>query len=214
MSATSKFLLYNDALTICGEKILSSVSEAREARYVLDQAWDAGAVDYCLEAGQWNFAMRSIMLAYSPSVEPDFGYRRAFDKPTDWIRTCGLCSDEFFKEPLLNYTDEAGFWFAELDTIYVRYVSNDDAYGNSFSLWPKTFAKYVASFLASEIVTKLSQDETKWAKVEKQMHKRLVDAKSKDAMNGATSFPPRGSWTRSRLGRGRGDRGNRGNLIG
>lgn len=213
-SAITKFLLYNDALTLCGERILSSVSEPREARYVLDQAWDAGAVDYCLEQGLWNFAMRSVAIEYSASVEPPFGFARAFEKPTDFIRSVAVCSDEFFKEPLLQYVDEAGFWFSDLDTLYIRFVSNDASYGGDYSLWPRTFAKYVAYYLASQVTPKLTQDKGKRAEIIAEMKRVLIGAKNKDAMAEPTSFPPRGSWVRARSRGTRGDGGNTGSLIG
>src|SRR5258708_823139 len=121
---TDKLSLYNGALTeFLGERKLANLTENREPRRVLDEIWDGGALRYCLEQGLWNFAMRTIQLTYSPSVEPDFGFRYAFDKPTDWVRTAALCVDEFFRCPLLQYNDEAGFWFADIDTIYVRYIS-------------------------------------------------------------------------------------------
>jgi hypothetical protein len=213
--SASRLSLYNQALALCSERRLASLTEEREARRLLDDSWGAGAVDYCLEQGQWNFAMRSVKLDYSPSVEPPFGYRRAFDKPTDYIRTAAVSIDEFFREPLLAYTDEADYWFADFDTIYVRYVSNDDAYGNNMGRWPETFSKFVEAFLATEIVWKLTQSTEKRDKVEEVMKKCLVDARSKDSMNEPTTFAPRGSWTSARMGnRARRDRGNRGSLIG
>lgn len=214
-SAISKFLLYNEALTACGEQILSSVGEAREARYILDQAWDAGAVDFCLEQGLWNFATRSIQIEYSESVEPPFGFSRAFERPEDFIRTVAVCSDEFFQSPLLEYIDEAGFWFANIDTLYLRFVSIGDTYGNDLSLWPRSFAKYVALHLASQIAPKLTQDKAKKEQIKLDLKMALRSAKAKDAMAEPATFPPTGSWVRSRRGRRSGsDGGNPGTLIG
>ena len=213
--STTRLELYNDALTSLGERTLASLTENREPRRLLDVVWDAGAVDYCLELGQWNFAMRSVKLEYSPSVEPPWGYNRAFDKPTDYIRTCGVCSDEFFRTPLLGYVDEANYWFASLDVIYVRYVSNDDEYGLDMNKWPKTFDKVVSSHLAAEIAWKLTQSEKRVAAANALLDKRLTRARSNDAMNQPTEIPAPGRWVTSR-GRsgGSGDRGNNGSLIG
>lgn len=211
----AKLRLYNNALLDVGERALASLDENREPRRLLDLAWDSGALDWCLEKGQWNFAMRSMKYEYSPSVEPPFGFRRAFNKPTDWIRTCAVCSDEFFRMPLLAYTDEAGFWFCDLDTIYVRYVSNDDSYGGSFALWPNTFQRVVSAYLAAEVGSKITQDAAKRLELKKALDTFLVDARSKDAMDEATQFAPPGTWTSSRRGRRtRWDRGFRsGNLY-
>lgn len=216
--ATNRLLLYNAAILAMGERQLTSISENREPKRVLDVVWDCGAIDFVLEQGLWNFAMRTVRIDYSPSVEPDFGYSRAFDKPTDWIRTAGFSLDEFFATPLNQYTDEAGFWFADADQIYVRYVSNDASYGSDLSLWPQTFVKYVAAYLAWEAAGRLSQSEEKLARLEKLMKARLRDARSKDGMNQPAAFPPRGSWSRARGGGGRGgpmgDGGATGGLIG
>lgn len=197
MSA-DKLSLYNDALTLCGERMLASLTENREPRHLLDQAWASGAVDFCLETGQWNFACVSMAFTYSPSVVPPFGYRRAFDKPTDYIRTMAVCTDEYFRQPLLRYTDEADFWFADEDLIYIRYVSNLPEYGMNMGRWPGSFSEMVSSYLAQKIVMKVTQDVAKRLFVAKDYEDRRKEAKSNDAMNQPTTFPPRGTWVRSR----------------
>src|SRR3989304_2928798 len=102
----SRLSLYNQALTEhLEERRLVSLTENREARRVMDDVWDGPTIKGCLSAGLWNFAIRSAMYAASPSIEPDFGYRYAFDKPTDWVRTAAVASDEYFKEPLTEFND-------------------------------------------------------------------------------------------------------------
>ena len=213
--AYSRLLLYNNALRLCGERRLASLTEDRKPRHLLDQVWNEGGVDFCLEQGQWNFAMRAVQLDYDTAVTPAFGYTRGFSKPSDWIRTAGLCSDEGFRAPLLEYMDEAGYWFASLDVLYVRYVSNDTDWGANFSLWPETFSRYVASHFASEIVFDMTSDKERITLVERLTVRRKRDALNKDAMNDATRMPAPGSWSRARMGsRGGRDGGSRGNLIG
>jgi hypothetical protein len=43
------------------------------------------------------------------------------------VLTSGVFQDEFMRTPLTDYADEAGYWFSDYDTIYVRYVSDDAA---------------------------------------------------------------------------------------
>lgn len=216
MATPTQLTLYNDALLLCGERFLSSLTEEREPRRLLDQVWTAGnAVRTCLEMGQWTFAMRTVQIDYDSNIEPDFGYQRAFEKPTDWVLTSSLCSDEFFRVPLTRYIDEAGFWYADLDTLYVRYVSDDATYGSDFTLWPESFKDVVAAFLASKVVRKLTQSDDEEDRVRAILKKELAEAKNRTAMAQPTSFPPQGNWTASRqYGGGRRDGGNRGNLIG
>ena len=212
--AISQLALYNEALRLIGERRLASISENREPRRVLDDVWNDGAVDYCLEQGQWNFAMRAVEITKSATV-PAFGYTNAFDKPNDFIRTAGAAEDEYFNIPLTRMLEEVGFWFADLDPIYIRYISNANSYGNDLTRWPKTFSKYVAAFLASEVVFTLTQSTDKQKYILGILHQRLKDALSKDAMNDPTQFMPQGGWTVSRRGGdARRDRGPRGNLIG
>lgn len=203
----SQLNVYNDALRLVGERQLVALNENREPRRLLDAVWD-GAVEYCLEQGQWNFAIRSQQLDYSPSVEPPFGYRRAYDKPNDWIRTVAVASDPYFNAPLIQYTDEASFWFCDLDEIFIRYVSSDESYGKDTSLWPQTFRQFVAAYLAWQIAPRIKND-IDVDKLEKQYRMKKSDALAKDAMQEATKPVPDGCWVRSRRGGYSVDRYNR-----
>lgn len=211
-----KLIVYNDALRLIGERRLQSLSENREAKRLLDEVWNT-AVEYCLEEGMWKFSIRSREMSYSPSVELPFGYSYAFEKPEDLIRITGVSSSEFLTTPLLDYRDEGGYWFANLDTIYISYVSNDDAFGLDSSLWPHTFKKFLAAHLAYEIVNDIKKDaaETFYQRIERELTKRMTEARSHDAQAGPTRFAPMGSWVASRGGWGsRRDWGVRSRLTG
>lgn len=215
ISSANKFALYNGALTLLGARTLSSINEEQESRRLLDGVWDRGAVDNVLELGQWNFATVTAKLEYSASITPAFGFSRGFEKPSDLIKLTSLCSDEYLNSPLLAYHDGGGFWFTDLDEIYVQYVSNDSAYGTDFSLWPKTFVRVVEAFLAKSIVYKLTQNKTKKDDAEDEFGKLLSVAKSNDAMNSPTKFLPPGRLRMARnSGSSRGDRGSRSQLLG
>ena len=213
--AITQLGLFNEALRILGERQLLSLTENREPLRVLNNIWNDGAVDYCLEQGLWNFATRAVEIDASTTVT-QFGYVNAFDKPSDHIRTVGVAEDEYFNVPLLRMIEETGFWFADIDPIYVRYISNSDSYGNDMTRWPKTFAKYVASYLASEAAFTITQSPDKKQLAMSEMALRLRDARSKDAMADPTGFAPQGNWSRARQGyrNSTRDRGKRNNLIG
>lgn len=208
--------LYNAALLHCGERFLGSLTEEREPRRLLDHVWATNGVKACLEKGQWNFAMRSVRLDYDPSVAPGFGYNRAFDKPTDWVITSGVCSDEFFRAPHLRYWDEAGYWYSDLDTIYVRYVSDDVGYGMNMGRWPETFFDFVAAHFASKIIMKMSNSQEELKRLEDKRKQLLLAAKSASAMAEPSTFPARGQWglSRNRFPNRRDGGGQSGNLIG
>ena len=222
---TDRLKIYNGALLLCGDKQLSILSENREPRHLLDLVWNDGGVNYCLEQAQWHFAMRAAQFDYNPSVQPDWGFPRAFDKPTDWINTSGVFQDEYLTTPLTQYADEISYWFADRDQIYVKYVSNATTYGADLSRWPATFVDYVKAYFASRIVHKLPGSAGKvefllgptgrpdkgW------VHQTLLIAKNKAAMALPATFPTRGTWAAARFrgaNRTRNDGGNSSQLIG
>ena len=211
----NRLQLYNSALLILGEGNLASLSENREPRRLLDHVWDTGGVKYCLERGQWKFATRTVRLDSTPSVEPEFGYQYAFERPSDFVRTTAFCSDEYFDCPLDRYSDEGAYWYAEIDPVYVRYVSNDSQYGGDMSLWPESFTQYVAHYFAYRICRRETQSGVTKEDLRKETEKLLSEARSIDAMAGPAGRLPSGSWTGARRGRSdREGRGNKRSLIG
>lgn len=208
--------LYNAALLEIGERGLSSLTEDREPRRVLDTVWNDSAIRYCLSKGQWKFATRSVRLEPSTSIAPGFGYQNAYPLPSDFVRTTAVFADEYGNVPLTAYRQEARHIFADIYPIYVSYVSDDDTYGGDLASWPEEFARFVTVYLASRIVWRITQNQSKTDDLRKLMRFLEREAKSSDAMEDPTKFPPLGSFERARLGRtsGRRDRGSRSTLTG
>ncbi len=220
---TTRLQIYNDALLLCGQTFLASLTENREPRRLLDQVWDSQGIEYCLEQGQWQFAMRTVRIDYDPDIETQFGYTYAFNKPTDWVLTSALCSDERFTMPLTRYRDEIDNWYADITPIYLHYVSKDEDYGFNLGRWPATFGDYVSAYFASKVILKLSSDKALRAALLTPksgiLAQSLMIARSRAAMTQGTRFPAAGSWVRSRRGlaSGRGplgDGGTSGSLNG
>ena len=211
---TDQLSLYNGALAVLGARKLANLTENREPRHKLDDIWARDAVERCLQEGQWNFATRSMQPAISASVTPSFGFTNAFEKPDDFIRTTGVCTDEYFSNPLTRYTDETGFWFADEDVIYIRYVSNDNKYGKDFAIWPHNFTRFVEHWIAYEVAPRLAGLDFDDAKLANRLKNAKKAAKGTDAMEESVVFPPPGTWVRSRWGAVGGDRGSRNRLIG
>lgn len=207
----SQLSIYQDALGHIGERLLASLTENTEPRRILDQMWP-GARKYCLEHAHWKFAQRTSKITYSGTVTPPFGFSHAFEKPTDVVKLSKLCADEYFQIPLVNVVEENGFWFANIDDIYVSYVSSDDAYGYDYSLWPETFTLYVSLYLASRIAPRLRPTLDTRA-ILAQLDRAREDAQAKDAVQGPTQFLPQGNWVRNRMGSSW-NRGSRTSLYG
>jgi len=200
----TKLGLYNDALRHLGERKLATLTEQREPRRVLDDAYTS-AVNYCLEQGFWKFAQRTKHVFPDTSVAITFGYPYAFAKPVDNVKLFRICADEFFKDPLLDYGEEGPYWFSHLNELYISYISNDPIYGNDLTRWPETFTRYVGYYLASEVADRIAPS-VDISKIVSLLEQAKNNAMAKDALQGPVEFLPQGSWT---LSRGRGSFGSR-----
>lgn len=200
MATETQLDVYNQALLLCEERILSSLTEARKPRFLLDQVWNNGGVQACLEEGQWTFATRTDSIVYDPNIQPAFGYIHAFKKPADYVRTCAISSDPYFQMSLTQFADENGYWWGDLATLFVKYVSNDANYGMNLTLWPETFKQFVAAHFASKIVPSLTHDKAIQDRVALARKTTLFSARGKDGMNEPPGFFSRGQLSRARQG--------------
>lgn len=197
---TDRLSLYNGALRKVQERSLSSLSENREPRRLLDGVWDNNAVKACLEAGQWTFATRKVALPYSDSIEPIYGFDYAYEPDSDFLRLVGISSSQDMRAPLTEYEFLGGLFFANYEQIYLTYVSIDAAYGLDYSLWPQSFVDYVEWYLANGIAPRLCSSQTHVSEVKKSMRDALSNALSIDSQRQPSKVPASGTWARSRRG--------------
>lgn len=198
-TTTTQLSLWNKALRHLGERKLASTSENREpARYLADEYSDV--VLYCLRQGLWNWCMRAIQIDSDGAIEPAFGYQSAFQKPCDWVRTSLISTSETFDPPLRDYRDQEGYWLANTDTLYARYVSKD--LGGNLNAWPADFAEYVGLALARTIAPRITQDNNLLDAIEKRERLYWKRAQANDAMDEPPQPWPLGTWTTSRVRRG------------
>jgi hypothetical protein len=198
---TDQLSLYQGALRLVGERKLSSLTEARGPRYLLDDIWADDPVKACLEAGEWAFASRSTMMEADNGVAPDFGYAYGFEKPTDWVRTISVSLDEYFKTPLKEHRDEGGFLWLDNPEVYFAYVSDDVSYGRNYALWTPSFNDYVHAYIAKKVLPTIVNSITTAEALDKEMVKCLARAGGKNALTRPTHDMPTGSWVSARLGR-------------
>lgn len=199
--AYDQLKIYNNALRYLGEGALASLSENRGPRFLLDGVWDEDPIRYCLEQGQWQFATKTMKMTAEPSIEPDFGYRYAFEKSDDWCRTVAISANEYFSEPYNMFNDEAAFIWSPVDILYVKFVSDDNDYGRNYALWSPSFFEYVSAYHAWKIVGRVTTNKTSREELDGIMEKHLANAQGKDGVNRPVAYPSRGSWVHSRHGR-------------
>lgn len=193
-----KLEIYRGALRLLGDAHgLSSLTEDGPARLALDNAWDP-AVAYLLAKGLWNFALRTVELTVDDAVTP-LGYQYAFAKPVDWVRTAGISDDPTFREGFEHYQDEAGYWYADITPLYLRYVSNDEDYGLKIEAWRQPFAKALEAYLAYECGLPISSDRGNRSDMFSLFGKLLKEAKSLDAVDERVRTLPQGRLVKARF---------------
>lgn len=207
--------LYNAALAFVGEGPLIALTEARPSARYLDEVWARGDgwVRAVLEQGFWKFAMRTVEIYADPAVTPGFGYTNAFTYQSDLVRLAQVSADESFYDPLLNYTREAGYFYADVDPLYLSYVSDDALFGSDYGRWTSAFIDYAAAYGGVRIWKRIKSEEG-YSDAKKEEARLLSIARSLSAQEDPTKFLPTGSWVRARQGRGGGERGRRDRLIG
>lgn len=202
--------LYKGALRVLGETTITALTDVRPAVAVMDEIWADGFRDLVLQAGLWNFPMKTVQIEYTGDLTPDFGPQYAFDKPTDWLRTAAVSANEDFipalteREDGLGYWDEQDYWFANYTTLYVKYISNDTDYGYDLSRWPANFTQYAEHMLAALGAERITQNRVKKGDMLQLADTWLSKAQDTDAMNQTAKLQPSGSWSAARLSGGRG----------
>lgn len=199
--AATKLGLYRAAVIEIGEETLASLTEQRKSRNLLDTVYD-DVVHDCLEAGDWNHAVREVKAAADTGVTENFGFTETIGKPTDWVKTVSLSSSETYFPPLADhqYQDEVDHWAASVTPIYVRYVSDDSGYGFALSRWPRSFTRFVEFALAERIVKAITNNDGDKERIGKDMMRAKRNALSKDAMNEGMKFYRVSSWNAARAG--------------
>ncbi len=155
--AISQETLYNDALRLIGQRKLTGLTEDREPRYILDDAYNSGeAVKYCLEIVKPLFASKTAKLA-SGAVSTVHDLDSVHTLPSDFITVMGVYSDSKLDQPISRYLIEGNTIACEYEIVYLRYASDDAV--TTFTYWTQSFANVVAAYLAREICVKLSPNK-------------------------------------------------------
>lgn len=205
---TDQLSIYNGALRSVGERKLATLTDKIESRRLLDDVWDDDFYNKLLRQGQWDFAMRTVKMDYNSSYNNEFGPEFGFDRPSDLVRITGLSADEHFSQPMLHYVNDNNIWWTGREVIYVRYVSNDSAYGTDLSLWPPDFLLWAEHWMGLQILKSLSGNKTDYREHKDEVKDLLKTAKNTDAQEKPAKFPDEGSWVRSRRSRTGGERGH------
>ncbi|MCO5159624.1 MAG: hypothetical protein M9939_00690 [Mesorhizobium sp.] len=195
----TKLNIYRGALRLLGPHQLASTSDARPERYALDEIYD-DAVQHMLEQGLWNFAIRFEPLTTPATpTNPDTGYDYAFSKPSDFVRLAAISDNASFNGIFEAYSIQQSYIYTNAEEIYLRYVSNDAAYGLDLTKWPQSFAKALEAYMAFESGLPISGDRGNRNDMMGLFKERLARAKTLDAVDERVQWKKPGRWTRARI---------------
>ena len=186
--------VYNKAFFILGLDEIVSNDDDSLRRSKADVCVGMGLVNTVLEDVGWKFGVVSNEITYNPSLEPGWGYKRVYAKPTDMHRLDGIFHDALFRTPLKDYEDEGDYWYCGLDKIYVKYIST--SFLTSPSSWPQYLTNLVAAQMALDIGPKLAPDMMDNARDRMERYER--EAQSTDAMSGPPQMIKAGGWVRAK----------------
>lgn len=198
MTAATQLSIYNGCLRVCKDKQITALNVDEERRYVLDDIWNDGFVDACLEMGAWKFARRDVQIDQTST--PTVGWKYGFAVPADLKRVYMVSADKYFNQPLLEYANAGAKFLANIPTIYVSYISNDVAYGGLLSLWTEAFKTFTHHEMALRAVGRLTGANTDLETVVS-LHKIAKrNALNLDAEREPSKFPAEASWAAARRG--------------
>ena len=199
----TKLGLYQGTLLLIKERAISvTLSDTEAWRHTIDVVYDR-VLKYMLEQGRWNFATRTVQLDASEDVEPEFGFSYAFDKPDDYRRTIKMSANERLFPTLGagQFVNEGATWFADVDPLYVSYVSDGAAYGGDLTLWPEMFATAVEHEIAKRVGPGLTGiSGSALDEIKRDALGALRRAKSWDAQNQPADPLPPGRLVSARRG--------------
>ena len=191
--------IYNEALSILYRARITTLTDERQDVIALHTAREGLLVRSLIEDHPWHFARKCLKIDPNTHLEPSFGYRNGFNKPTDILRFHGIFLDEFCQIPLKFYREENKVYYTDADPIYLDYIP--DSLERDPSSWPAYFWRYVAAALAKSAkgqIPDLRPDAAENAMEE--FKRRKSDAENNDFMRSPPQAIASGSWVRARQG--------------
>jgi len=195
----SQLGIYNSALMKLGSPRILTLTDNVPSRKTIDAIYTA-AVEFCLEQAVWDWAVRSVQIDASTDVEPAFGYNNAFEQPDDMKKLVAISSESTLRNPLEDFLDEGGYWFADSDPIYLSYVSTSVLYGWNLGAWTEAFADMVAFRIAIVTCETITQSTAKLVDLKRDFKTARSNAIAINNFDDAPKRFPQGSFTRARQG--------------
>lgn len=172
----TKIEICNRALGLVGAKRIMTLNEDNNRAQACADMYDL-ARDISIEARQWSFAYKQVVLAPS-AIKPGFGFRNKFQIPGNTMRIIRADDAPDFSRDVYWEMDD-GFILCDSDVMYTQLTYRADE--ASFSA---AFAIALSYRLAGDICTILSNNNTLTASLLELWDAHIDIAASTDGMQG------------------------------
>ena len=205
---TTKLELYNKAGGHLRQERLLDLTDDVLLKRELDAVYDATLAG-CLEEGQWKWALRTIEISADPSIDTsDFGgFAYGFTLPSDFVRIANINTDPFFRanSELTDFeiVGPGKTLYCNLESFFLKYVSNGASYGLSLADWPETFAEAVGARLGEKVAMRVTKSADDRKACLAFGDRYMQQAKIRDAVDERIKAKPTGRLVRARAGGGR-----------
>jgi hypothetical protein len=189
--------IYNRALQILGIEEINSNTDDSVRKVKLDVALSSDLVESLLEDTSWHWAVSSAKIQENPSLEPEWGFTKVFDKPDNMQRLDGVFVDPYMQVPLKHYKDEGPYIFAEVTELYIQYVNRE--FLTDPSSWPAHFKRLVSSAMARDVAPSFGKNAQERYDILAVFKDAQAESKNIDAMQSPPRTISNGSWTSSRF---------------
>lgn len=154
MAATTKLIVYNEALREIGSHPLADIATANPRLQELNGAFDH-AVEYMLAKVDWNFARRRASL--TTVANADFTpYTYRYTKPADFLRKIWIkaAADDEFQ---IEHAEQLGYFYGFASSAPLMEYLSDHADNYDPANWPPHFTRCLVLYLALLIGPKLAR---------------------------------------------------------
>lgn len=189
--------LVNAALRLVAGNRITSLTQGNKNANVASDLYEV-VRDDLLRCHNWNFATKRAALARS-STAPGFEFDYGYAVPDDWMRTVSVHDNDGGIGTIV-YREEnvAGqrCILASTEQVYLRYVAKV----TDPNMMPADFRTALVYSLARDLSQPVANSGSAVDRMDARAERKIMAAKSSDAMGSSPERRPVGSWVASRQG--------------
>lgn len=177
----------NRALIAIGADTITALTDGSNNAHACNDVYES-ARDELLRLHPWNFAVARSRLGRLAEA-PVFGFRFAYQLPSDWIRTLSVHGDDT-GGVTVAYRQEGRTLHADAAALYLRYICRVSDPNRMDPL----FRTALSLRIALDVTDRVSHSESKVARVARQFERALRAAKAVDSQEDRPDALPTPSW--------------------